>query len=355
MDFFDYTGVIHFHSAYSFDGYVELNKIIEAAGRNNIDFLMLSDHGHLRARDDGWEGWQGKTLLIVGQEISPRFNHYLAFNISRPIGCTEDKAGSDPQQYIDQVNNSGGFGFIAHPDHEGTKTFHVKHYPWTDWSADGDTGIGIWDFMTDWQSCLQRYLPSFFSFLFPAFFLSGPRSITLNRWDTLNQKKKIVGIGELDNHATVMKVGGIRFEALSFERAFKLIRTHVLTREKLICNNERDIKIILESLHYGRCYVALEYFQPSRGFQFYIAQDNKEFFMGDTLTLSENTRLHVSLPAPALIRIIRNGSLWNKERKKALMLPVIEPGVYRVEAFLRVYGKYRPWIFSNPIFVFQAD
>jgi hypothetical protein len=37
------------------------------------------------------------------------------------------------------------------------------------------------------------------------------------------------------------------------------------------------------------------------------------------------------------------------------MLPVIEPGVYRVEAFLRVYGKYRPWIFSNPIFVFQAD
>jgi hypothetical protein len=33
---------------------------------------------------------------------------------------------------------------------------------------------------------------------------------------------------------------------------------------------------------------------------------------------------------------------------------VSEPGVYRVEAYLRVLGKYRPWIFSNPIYVTKA-
>jgi hypothetical protein len=65
--------------------------------------------------------------------------------------------------------------------------------------------------------------------------------------------------------------------------------------------------------------------------------------------------LHISLPAPALVRILRNGSLVTKEKNKTIILPVIEPGVYRIEAFLKAYGKYRPWIFSNPIFVFQAD
>jgi hypothetical protein len=61
--------------------------------------------------------------------------------------------------------------------------------------------------------------------------------------------------------------------------------------------------------------------------------------------------LHVSLPARALIRIIRNGSLLTTEKNKTIILHVKEPGDYRVEAFLKAYGKYRPWIFSNPIFV----
>ena len=190
MKLYDYTGVIHFHSSFSFDGHVALDKIIEAAAKNNIDFLMLTDHDHLRAREDGWEGWKGKVLLIVGQEISPRFNHYLGFNINKAIVSTEDAQGIPPQQYIDQVNNSGGFGFIAHPDHEGTKTFHVKHYPWVDWSVDGYTGIGVWDFMTDWQSNLQRYLPSLISFFFPAFFLHGPRRITLAKMGLVKSNKE---------------------------------------------------------------------------------------------------------------------------------------------------------------------
>ena len=31
----------------------------------------------------------------------------------------------------------GGFGFIAHPDHEGTAMFHVKHYEWQKWKVSG--------------------------------------------------------------------------------------------------------------------------------------------------------------------------------------------------------------------------
>jgi hypothetical protein len=351
MSLYDYTGVIHLHSAFSFDGHVGLDNIIAAAADNNIDFLMLTDHDHLRARDEGWEGWNGKVLLIVGQEISPRFNHYLAFNIATPIHCPEDMESIHPQKYIDEVNNQGGFGLIAHPDHEGTKKFHVKHYPWNDWTVDGYAGISIWDFMTDWQSSLNSYLPSFFSYFFPAIFLRGPRQITLNRWDFLNQKLKIIGIGELDNHATMQKVLGLEFEALPFNRAFKFIRTHIVTKQPLYNDSKKDIALLLESLRYGRCYAAMEYFEKSAGFDFCITQNDRSYFMGDSLSLTNDSYLKVTLPLPALIRIIKNGTVWAQEKKISWSLQLKESGIYRVEVYLKACGKYRPWIFSNHIFV----
>ena len=80
--------------------------------------------------------------------------------------------------------------------------FHVKHYPWTDWSVTGYTGMGIWDFMTDWQNSLTGYLRAVLSYAFPALFLRGPSPKTLERWDRLSQERRVVGIGELDNHDT---------------------------------------------------------------------------------------------------------------------------------------------------------
>jgi hypothetical protein len=351
MKYYDYSGVIHLHSAFSFDGYVGLDKIINDAAKNNIDFLMLTDHDHLKARDEDWEGYHGKVLLIVGQEISPRFNHYLAFNINKPVRSSEDALGIPPQEYIDAVNQAGGFGFIAHPDHEGTKTFHVKHYPWTDWSVDGYTGIGIWDFMTDWQSSLNRYLPSVISFFFPAFFLHGPRQITLDRWDSLSQAKKIVGIGELDNHGSVKKLGGIKISVFSFNRSFKFIHTHICTKEPLSGNGQKDISLLFDSLRHGRCYAAMEYFQVAKGFSFSITQKNEEYSMGDSMVLAGQALMFVSLSALALIRILRNGTLIHEETNRKVLLPIGEGGVYRVEVYLKRYRKYRPWIFSNPIFV----
>ena len=289
--------------------------------------------------------------MIVGEEIAPRFNHYLAFNLDRQIEKPEDTEGRQPQKYIDAVNAAGGFGFIAHPDHEGSETFHVKHYPWTDWSVDGYAGISIWDFMTDWQSSLKKCLPSLLSFFFPALFLRGPCGKTLARWDLLNQTKKIVGIGELDNHGSIVKIGAVKVAVFPFERAFKFVRSHVCTPEPLSGDHARDISLLYNSLRHGRCYVAMEYFQAAKGFTFGIAHKDKEYSMGDSLELAVNARLNVALPAPALVRVIRDGVLIAEEMSNMIALSVSQRGVYRVEAYLKKYGKYRPWIFSNPIFV----
>ncbi|MBP1761721.1 MAG: hypothetical protein H6Q64_1263 [Firmicutes bacterium] len=351
MKLYDYTGVIHLHSAFSFDGHTPMDEIISAARNNGIDFLMLTDHDHMKARDQGWEGWQGTTLVIVGEEIAPRFNHYLAFKTKEPVIAFDDPAGEKPQKYIDAVNNQGGFGFIAHPDHEGTAMFHVKHYCWNDWEVSGYAGIGVWDFMTDWQKSLRGYFSGLLSFLLPAYFLKGPRKITLQRWDTLNQIQKTVGIGELDNHASIKKLLGITFVAFPFDRAFKFIRTHVLTDNKFSGNSQQDTNMVFQSMLHGCCYFALEYFRKAQGFQFWIHQDKKEFHMGDHLKLSGNAQLSVSCPQQAHIRIIRNGLEWNQKITHSFSVPVVETGIYRVEVYLKSAGKFRPWIFSNPIFV----
>jgi hypothetical protein len=175
----DYTGVIHLHSAYSFDGRTPIAEILTAAQKSSIDFLLLTDHSILRARKDGYEGWHDGTLLIIGEEIAPRFNHFLAFGLSEPVACAENEPDLPPQAYIDHVQIMGGLGFIAHPDHAGTELFHVKHYPWTDWSVTGYTGLGIWDFMTDWQNSLTGYLRAILSYAFPAHFLRGPSPATV--------------------------------------------------------------------------------------------------------------------------------------------------------------------------------
>ncbi|HDS05553.1 MAG TPA: hypothetical protein ENN95_00790 [Deltaproteobacteria bacterium] len=351
MKLFDYAGVIHFHSSFSFDGHSPLTAILRAANKNGLDFLMLTDHDHLRARDEGWEKWHKTTLLIVGQEISPRFNHYLAFNTASAIFYPKDAQQIPPQKYIDEVNAQGGFGLIAHPDHEGAIMFHVKHYPWNDWTVRGYKGISVWDFMTDWQSSLRGYFKSLLSFLFPAWFLSGPKPVTLSRWDQLNQTQKITGFGELDNHASKVKVLGVNFVAFSFARAFKFISTHVLTKEKLSGDGPKDKEAILQALLAGRAYFALEYFRKARGFTFFVEQGDTLYQMGDEFKLGDKAFLNVSLPAKALVRVIRNGLLMQEERTFGLSWQVSEPGVYRVEVYLKSCGKPRPWIFSNPIFI----
>ncbi|MBW2648285.1 MAG: PHP domain-containing protein [Deltaproteobacteria bacterium] len=351
MKLYDYTGVIHFHSVYSFDGRVSIKEIIKAAEENCIDFLMLTDHFTLGARRDGLEGWKGSILLVVGQEISPRFNHYLAFGIDEELIVDKNDTESNPQDYINKVKRLGGIGFIAHPDHEGTEKFHVKHFPWRDWSVSGYTGMGVWDFMTDWQSTLNGLPSALAGYFFPAYVLKGPRDITLKRWDYLNKKSRVVGIGELDNHDTPQKILGITVGVFPFKRAFRLIRTHLLLDNPLKGEAEEDMDTLLKALKNGRTYIAMEYFRSAKGFSLSLSDENREVTMGDEFSLKGEALLDVKIPEKGKIRIIQDGGLFAETIDKDITCKISQGGVYRAEVYLKVWGKYRPWIFSNPVYV----
>ncbi|MBW2673530.1 MAG: PHP domain-containing protein [Deltaproteobacteria bacterium] len=351
MKLYDYTGVIHFHSSHSHDGRVPVGEIVQAADENGLDFLMLTDHFTLGARRNGKEGWHGGVLLVVGQEISPRFNHYLAFAIDEEVVGDEDDMEWRPQDYIDRVGQLGGIGFIAHPDHEGAKMFHVKHYPWKDWSVSGYTGMGVWDFMTDWQSTLRGFPSALIGYLFPAHVLQGPRAITLKRWDDLNKERRVVGIGELDNHDTSRTILGITIGIFPFRRAFRFIRTHLLLDNPLQGEAEGDMKALLKTLEQGRAYIAMEYFRDARGFSLTLSDADRNVTMGDEFLLKGDAVLRVAVPEKGKIRIIKDGDLCAEAVGRDITYTVSQRGIYRVEVYAKIWGKYRPWIFSNPVYV----
>jgi hypothetical protein len=190
---FDYAGCIHFHSAYSYDARVPLPKIIKAAATCGLDYAIVTDHFCLDARSDGFEGYQEGVLLIVGEEISPRYNHYLALGLQKPVVTWKSEANA--QRFIDEVTAQGGFGFISHPDHGGAPLFGGRAYPWIQWSVQGYAGMGIWDLMSDWSSSLNSPWSTLRACLNPAKALKGPSSKTLARWDALTQQKHCVAIG----------------------------------------------------------------------------------------------------------------------------------------------------------------
>lgn len=328
---FDYSGCIHMHSEYSFDGLRTPEEIISSANSCGLDYIIITDHFSLEAKK--YEGWHRNTLLIAGEEISPNKNHYLAFNIDKAV--IADRTESNPQNYIDDVNRAGGFGFIAHPDHIGNRKFGVNPYTWINWDITGYSGFSVWDLQTDWQETLKGPLTAVMSYLFPAYFLKGPKKETLERWDKINigAEQLKYGIGEIDNHEAVKKYFKfIKAKIFPFDVAFRTIRTHILLEEPLSRKKE-DIGRVLEALRSGSSYISNDYFaDPKGGFVFKVSKG----------------KVSVRVPRRALIKIIKDGKKIIEKISDGIEISGAEKGIYRCEIFLKKYF-YHPWIFSNPI------
>jgi hypothetical protein len=351
---FDYAGAIHFHSSYSYDACQPMDRIVQAGLRSGLDYALLTDHFHLNARNDGWERYHTaggrRLLMLVGEEISPRYNHYLALQLASPIVVSKTEAHS--QDVIDLVNARGGFGFIAHPDHTGAPFAGVRAYPWVDWNVSGMAGLSIWDLMGDWVSGMTSPWGMARALVCPSGVLKGPRPETLARWDALCQSGHYAAIGEIDNHAARKKILGIPRTLFTFDYAFRTIRTHVLLDQPLTGTLDADRTAVYDALKQGRSYVSLDLWNDPRGFQFNVFDAGQRVGMGGRITRRGAALVEAKLPAPGRIRLVRNGRVIREEYSRTHIERDADlPGVYRLEADQKVRGRWRPWIYSNPIWV----
>lgn len=342
----EYVGAVHMHSIFS-DGSGKVEEIAKAASETGLDYIILTDHNTMRALDEGFEKWYDNTLLLVGCEINDKENknHYLALRINEPFSTR-----MSAKSYVKQVNDAGGFGFIAHPLEKRTHMEEHPPYPWIDWDINDFTGIEIWNHMSEWMENLTEQNKYQF-FLHPLKSIVGPSEDTLKLWDKLNASRKVVGIGGIDAHAHKYNLlGFLEVEIFPYKVLFKSIRMHILTEKDLTKlkedNKFKEAKnVIYDSLENGLSFIANDYHGDSRGFRFFAEKDGKIFQMGDKIKDYNNVKLNVKVPHKAEIRILKNGEIKESYTGDEFVFKVIDSGAYRVE----VYLNGNAWIFSNHI------
>ncbi|MGK9369805.1 PHP domain-containing protein [Melioribacter sp. Ez-97] len=341
---YEYTGAIHIHSNFS-DGSGTVEEIASFAGEAGLDFIIITDHNTLRALHEGYEGWYDKTLVLVGCEINDKENknHLLAIGIDEAYSTR-----LNAKEYVKLVKDAGGIGIIAHPHEKRNSMEKHPPYPWTEWDTDDFHGIEIWNHMSEWMEGLTEE-NKYNYFVHPLRSISVPPRETIELWDKLNLKRKVVGIGGVDAHAhKVNLLGFFEVEVFPYKVLFKSIRTHILTEEPLEPSKSvsENKEIVLNALKEGRCFVSNFYRGDAKGFEFYAEKGNEKYFMGDSIDSHSDVKIHLKIPGkPAPVKIIRNGEIYRSLETEELSLQVDKPGVYRAEVFTGHNG----WIFSNHI------
>jgi hypothetical protein len=343
---FEYTGNMHIHSRYS-DGSATVRQIRGYARQAGLDFFILTDHFAMEAASQ--EGYKDGVLMLVGMEANEADNHYLALDIKQAVPNNT----AHPQEVIDAVNRQGGIGIIAHPLEYPSKFLNNSNvYNWVDWSVEGFQGIEIWNLLSQWKGSITNFFTALYYIFNPQGALVGPYPQTMRRFDDYQrQGKKIVAVGGADAHAPGIKIGPVNIQIISYLYSFRCINLHVLLEQPLSGELAADKKLIYGALRSACCWVGNDYFSHSRGFSFTVSNDRQIWHLGETVPWQEGLQIKVSTPQPAQVKLYKNGILQAQHDGADHLFKAASPGVYRVEAYLHRRCKYRPWIFSNSIWV----
>ncbi len=341
MDYKYFSGVIHLHTVYSKDSELTPLDLIKYAKKFNIDFLIITDHNSIEAKK--FEGFYDNILLIVGEELSPpNGEHLLAIGVENFIKYTDN-----PQENIDIIINEGGLSFIEHPFFDGNKFIKKEtKIKWNNWNVKNFTGISIFNYTCDGGERM-RPLTYFLFYFFPGLDKDIPNYKTLKKWDELIQTRRVVGIGTLDAHFLYFKLfNRIKIETFPFIYYFNSIRTNIITYEKNLSK-----ELIFNALKNGNVYVNHEYLGDGRGFVFGIKKKDKFYLMGEKVLYENNENLLVKTPKNCLIRIIKNGEKYFETFGNEVYLKSVPEGIFRVETEVYHRFNYKPWIYSNPVYL----
>lgn len=332
----EYVGAIHAHSTYS-DGGGSVDEILSATVKTGLDFLILTDHNTLDAREAGYEGWHDDLLLIVGEEVSTRHGHCLALGTNSHVNHHQKTSA-----VLSEITGQGGHAYIAHPHGRYRPLLKIRDHSWKAWDADVFTGIELWSYMFDWATTFHysRFLNHYKD---PDAQIKGPPDKTLAKWDELCQHRRVVAVGGVDAHARKLPL--IPIVVFPYNQQFRTLRTHILSSEALTNSSERDIKTVLNSLSKGSCFLSFDKVANGTGTRF--GSTDGDLTMGEETVYQNEIDLVVHLPRDAQISMVKDGFSVDTVTTSEYTYRVKGHGVYRVEA--RIDG--RPWIFTNPIYL----
>lgn len=346
-ELYEKVGAIHIHTIFS-DGSGHFGEIIKAASEVGLEYLLFSDHRTLEPKRQNLEGFHDGVLVGIGYEINDHenLNHLLAFELDREV---EDGVGA--VEYTRRVVEEGGWAVVAHPDERRNRFPEFPAYPWTAWESQDFQAVEIWNYFSEWMERLTRW-NKLWLYINPRRSVIAPTRWTLETWDRLNLKRRVIGIGGVDAHAHYHPLWrNVSVAIFPYKVAFRSIHMHVLLDEPPMQGNGGvALKQLFGSLRSGRAFVANRYVGQAHGFRFWAEDVNAGtvYQMGDRVRAGAQLLFCSSLPKDATHAVLLKDSQpicrW---RGTQVSCPSSEPGVYRVE----VRRGLRAFIYSNPIVI----
>lgn len=384
----DFRCILHAHAEDSDHTGGTLPEMLADAKKAGVSAILLSDH-YRPPRDfiDGrWRGLKEGVLFMPGSET----NGFLV-HPEKSILKRMDLKGSD---FVNTVTDGDGLIFLSHIEER-------KSHP-----LDGLTGLEIYNRHYD----AKRDLPSLLGL---ALMLTDPKQakeletalakypdellafqcdypdVYLAKWDEGTKTRRLTGVAANDCHhnqiflvkmtdAETVRVGTnvdaddkfrtftaatrpgikemtkgrksndvlVKLDCDPYHRSFRNSSTHVLAAKL-------DEATLRGALKAGKAYVSHDWMCDPTGFRFEAENGGKTLgTFGDEVKLADGLTLTAKLPVPACVRLIRAGKeVVRVEEKAEFEFAVKEAGAYRLEAWLKLDGEYRPWLFGNPIYV----
>lgn len=345
-------GAIHVHSRYS-DGSGTIDEIMQAAQACSLDFVILTDHNNIGARLDHLEKFYGRTLLLIGEEISTTAGHVLSIGAA----CSHTAPVIDDiPLLIKNIHADSGLSFIAHADHPRMR--------WKSAGLAGARGIEIINADSEWRNdppleVLDALVAELVGLPGMHYLIDLPTD-NLRRWDEELRSRRLIGIGAVDAHARI-KLGGDKFWAFpSYQEMFALLNTFVVLKKPLSRDVSTARRQIIEALAEGRSFFAFNSLGYADGFEFNGEGNDGVKLPQDTLFVDAQTvsSLRVKVPATKkfVVQLYRNGLATEASHAAASRFQLNAPGVYRVIVYQErlqwpwFSTRRVPWIFSNPIF-----
>lgn len=327
---------------------------MHAAQRCSLDFVILSDHNNIQAKLDNAERFWGRTLLIVGEEISTSAGHVLSIGAQRSHYAP---GLNDIPRLVQDIHSDSGFAFIAHPDHPRLR--------WKSPDFFGADGMEIINADSEWRNdspreVIDALIAELIGLPGMNYLLDTPAK-NMQRWDEESRNRRVVGIGSVDAHARI-KLGGERYLGFpSYQQMFGLLNTFLILGESFSSEPQIARRQIIEALKRGRVFFALQSLGDATGFEFYGEHDGEITLPQDTLFYQTETtsglRVIVPMKENFAVQLYRNGLVVENAHSPNSRFEINEPGTYRVVVFQQrlqfpwFSRRLVPWIFSNPIFV----
>jgi hypothetical protein len=372
-----YRGVMHLHSYLSHDSEGTLNDLIPAAKNNGIEFIFLTDHPNyqLDTFPRGYKGNYNGVLIEPGSEK----HGYVMW----PLDSMVIDLNTNPDTIAKNVVENGGLIFFSHTE---------QH---RNWGNPWYQGMEIYNFHTDTKD--ETVAPQIFNFLvngnkyriWALRQMFDEQTRILTRWDSLNVSRKMVGFSAVDTHenqnirARYIPDGRVEWVGPNCN-AIDTVNVSFLNRwmfsepdengwifkwmidtynegfdyiTNYVFADTLSVPSIAEHLKKGHLYTAFKTLGDAKGFNFYTQNTDGKItgIMGDSIQIKNTKSLHAVTPLPGQYRLIHNGKtvkISDIDGYEFNWTEPVEKGAYRVEVHVSINGKYVPWIYSNPVYLY---